>query len=259
MKIFALSDPHFSLGTPEKGMEAFGAIWREHHKTIERHWRAAVGPTDLVLVPGDLSWAMRMEGALPDLHFIGALPGIKVVTRGNHDYWWTSKAKVRAALPESMIASDGDAIRVGKVAIAGTRLWDLPDVSFAEIIEWMPNPFGKEKAKPTQVEKEQSLGIYRREVGRLKLALAELEKIAADMDAAMRIAITHYPPCSADLQPNELTALFEAHRIRHVVFGHLHAVSPRRSPAPFGERGGVAYHLASCDYTEFRPVLIDEV
>ncbi|MEM7166702.1 MAG: metallophosphoesterase, partial [Planctomycetota bacterium] len=112
VKIFALSDPHLALGTPGKTMDVFGDHWREHHRTIEREWKQIVTDDDLVLVPGDISWAMKVPGAQPDLNFLGRLPGRKVLLKGNHDYWWASANKVRKAVPDGMYVVHGDAIAI---------------------------------------------------------------------------------------------------------------------------------------------------
>src|SRR5882672_9439245 len=102
MRVFALSDPHLSFGTPGKTMDRFGPQWVDHPAKIERAWRERVGERDLVLVPGDISWAMGLEQARPDLEFLARLPGIKILGKGNHDYWWSSISKLRHALPPGM-------------------------------------------------------------------------------------------------------------------------------------------------------------
>ena len=96
---------HLSLGVPDKSMDKFGPRWVGHTARLESNWRSVVGEDDLVLVPGDISWAMRLEGptgARPDLDLLGRLPGTKVLIKGNHDYWWQSVSSVRKALPEGM-------------------------------------------------------------------------------------------------------------------------------------------------------------
>ncbi len=122
MRAFALSDPHLALGTPGKEMDMFGPQWVDHPTTMARSWDASVEPDDLVLVPGDISWAGNLEGAAADLAWLDARPGAKVLLKGNHEHWWHAISKVRAALPERMHALQGDAVRVGDVALCGTRL-----------------------------------------------------------------------------------------------------------------------------------------
>ena len=258
MKIFALSDPHLALATPGKEMDRFGEQWVNHPQKIAAAWRECVGAQDLVLVPGDISWAMRLPEARADLEFLGSLPGRKVLVKGNHDYWWASHAKVKGVLPPGIDALQADALQVGEVLLAGTRLWDLPDTRFGPIIDWQPTDGAKISPEDEGPDTELSRKIFRREVSRLTRALQGLAALKAP-EGLLRIALTHYPPVGPDLAANEITELFETHRIRHAVFGHLHAVRQDLNPPPFGERAGVRYHLASCDYLEFRPRFIDEV
>lgn len=282
MRLFALSDPHLSLGMPGKAMDKFGPQWVDHAGHIERNWRAVVGDDDLVLVAGDISWAMRLDGphgARPDLEFLGRLPGQKVLIKGNHDFWWGSVSAVRKALPAGMFAIQNDAIRVGPVVLGGTRLWDVPGLKFDAVMEpaalagWESAEAGRaddggrpatagrgvEAPPDPRSDPAESERIYRRELERLRLSLAAMERLAADAgDAPLRVALTHYPPCGPGLEPTEATELFEQHGVRHVVFGHLHDARRDLSPPPFGERNGVRYHLTACDFLNFRPVLIEE-
>jgi predicted phosphohydrolase len=270
MKVFALSDPHLSFGTPDKLMDRFGPQWVGHAAKIERAWRERVGADDLVIVPGDISWAMNLEGARPDLEFLGRLPGTKLLGKGNHDYWWSTISKVRGSLPPGMHALQGDAIRIGDVVVGGTRLWDIPGASFRDWIDWRVEPAdaashgeggGHGGAGPTMISPEPGADVaaeterlWLRELGRLERALADIARLAGD--DALRIAAVHYPPCDPELHETAATRAFEASAIRHVVFGHLHSVKRDRPRAPFGERGGVRYHFASCDWIDFTPQLV---
>lgn len=245
MRVFALSDPHLALGTPGKAMDRFGPQWVDHVATMAAAWDASVRPDDLVLVPGDISWASTLAQAAPDLAWLGARPGTKVMIKGNHEHWWTSIGKVRAALPPGVLALQADAVRVGDVAICGTRLWDVPGVSYHDRIVWVGEPISPELAGE---ERARALKIYERERGRLERALEGL-----DPRAAVRVALVHYPPVAPGLAPNELTALFEAHGVDHVVFGHLHALDPARRDEIGGQARGVRYHCASCDFVDFTP------
>ena|SRR5690606_18557091 len=122
MRLFAIADPHLSRVDP-KPMDIFGPGWDGHPEAFFDGWRSVVGDDDVVLVPGDLSWAMRLDDALVDLRDIADLPGRKVILRGNHDYWWPSISKLRKVLPDGMVAIQNDAVVVDEVVIAGTRGW----------------------------------------------------------------------------------------------------------------------------------------
>jgi len=256
VRLFALSDPHLSFGTPNKTMDRFGPQWVGHADKIERAWRASVGADDVVLVPGDISWAMNLEQARPDLEFLGRLPGRKVLLKGNHDYWWSTIGKLRAALPPGMHAVQGDVVRLGPFAISGTRLWDQPGVSFHDAIDWQPREGGMVSAEPEAGDLAEAARLFERELGRLERAMEALAR--EGRDAAVRVAITHYPPCGGDLAPTRASALIEQAGARHCVFGHLHSLRRDLARPLFGERAGVRYHLASCDWIDFAPLRIAE-
>ncbi len=145
MRIWALSDLHLSFGVPNKTMDPFGPDWKDHAAKIKTSWDGQVSPEDLVLIPGDISWAMRLAEAMPDLQWIHERPGTKVIIKGNHDYWWGSLKKVREALPRSIHAIQNDAICFGDIAIGGAKLTDSPEYTFDQIIECKPNPKAREE------------------------------------------------------------------------------------------------------------------
>ncbi len=269
MRVFALSDPHLALGTPGKTMDRFGPQWVNHADTMARNWDERVGDDDIVLVPGDISWARDLEGAAPDIAWLAERPGTKVLLKGNHEHWWTSRNKVRAALPEGLHAIEGDGVRLGAVSIVGTRMWDVPGLPAAwhGYIAWQGEPISPEMSDEDEAA---ALKVYTREVGRLDRALAALDGLAdsgatagdpAGADGApgsVRICLTHYPPVAPDLAPNELTERFERARVDHVVFGHIHALDLSRRAEICGQARGVHYHLTACDFIDFAPVLICE-
>lgn len=252
MKIFAIADPHLSQATPGKAMDVFGEEWRDHPQRIEERWRARVAPDDLVLVAGDISWAMRLEQARPDLELLAALPGRKVLVRGNHDYWWSSATKVRRALPAGMLAVHDDAILVDGVAVAGARLWDDLEIRYGQLR--LRRPRGALASNFQLMDVDSAEQIFQRELGRLQRALGRL-----DPAATLRVALVHFPPLAPDLAPSRASALLEAARVDHCVFGHLHGLDPVRVNPLYGERSGVRYWLTACDYLDFDPVEIAEL
>ena len=103
MKVFAISDLHLST-VVEKPMDIFGKAWENYFDLICEDWKAKVTDDDVVLLPGDFSWAMRMDEALPDFELVAKLPGKKVILRGNHDYWWNTISQVRSTIPQGFYA-----------------------------------------------------------------------------------------------------------------------------------------------------------
>jgi len=255
MTIWALSDPHLAFGVPNKTMESFGPVWERYAEKIKQHWEEHISPEDLVLIPGDISWAMHMQEALVDLLWIDALPGSKVILRGNHDHWWSSLSKLLKVIPPSITPIQNNAITwtsaSGKrIAIGGSRLWDTPEYTFNSFIEFRENPLARHK-NPEEIasERENAGKIFARELERLRISLSQL-----DPHADIRIALTHYPPIGPDLLPSRASEILEQFKIDYCVFGHLHNV--RGGTLPFGAARGVKYLFASCDYLHFVPIRV---
>lgn len=248
MSIWALADLHLAFSVPNKSMEVFGPRWEKYAEKIDKNWRAIVQQEDLVLIPGDISWAKRLEESLTDLKWIDALPGTKLLLKGNHDYWWSSLSKMEKALPASIHVIYNNAFYWKGIAIGGARLWDTPEYNFNAYIETSPNLNVSQKSA-MQTEDESDEKIFKRELSRLELSLQAMRP-----DAQIRIAMTHYPPIGADLSSSQAADLLEKYRINICVFGHLHNV--RDKALPFGERNGIRYHLVAGDYLNFTPLKI---
>lgn len=228
-------------------MAFFGPAWEGYTDKISANWHALIAKEDLVLVPGDISWAMRLEEADADLRWIDALPGTKLLLRGNHDYWWSSASKMKKALPSSLHFIHNNAFTWNDVTIGGSRLWDTPEYSFQSFIEFRPNPRAK---PPVPVDIEEEEKIFARELERLRLSLSQL-----DPKAGTRIAITHYPPIGADFKPSRASQILEEFGITICVFGHLHNIRKECLPL-FGTARSIRYELTSCDLIDFKPVKI---
>jgi predicted phosphohydrolase len=249
MPIWAIADLHLSFGVPDKHMRVFGPQWENYTEKIEEAWRAAVSEEDLILIPGDISWAMRPQQAKPDLDWIGQLPGTKVFLKGNHDYWWTSLAKLAPFLPPSCHLIQNNSFTWKGASIAGTRLWDVPGLNFSSAIDYKSAECVKLVEKDLSKESEI---IYARELSRLETSLKSMNP-----KATVRIAMTHYPPVGPQLQETEASRLLEKYKIQICVFGHLHNVKPEVQL--FGNLHGIDYFLTACDYLErFRPIKIAE-
>lgn len=228
MKIFALSDPHLA-SVVSKPMDIFGAHWEEHGGQIFGHWDRVVGDDDLVLVPGDISWAMRLSEAMPDLQALDARPGHKLFTKGNHDYWWPNK-KRDFTFPELKRCRflHGRAVRFGRVGIAATRAWVIP---------------GDEWFTPADQK------IYEKELRFLEEALQSLG------DAEIRLCMLHYPPFNSRRQPGAFVELLQKYGVQQLIHGHLHGDDCDQYTVT-GLHEGISYHLTSCDYIRFCPVEI---
>ena len=246
MRIWALADLHLSFAHP-KPMDVFGERWRGHGARIEAAWRERVGPDDVVCLPGDLSWALRLPEAAGELAWLGGLPGRKVLVKGNHDYWWDSVSKVRRALPEGAFALQNDALLLDGAGFAGARGWVDPSLDFRFL---GPPAAGETPDRLLGIRgEEEDRKLYRRELERLEASLRAL-----DPAAGLRVALLHFPPTSPSLEATAVTELLERHRVDVAVFGHLHGDGADAFRNPYGERGGVRYYLVSADFAGFAPV-----
>ena len=225
MKLFAIGDLHLP-GGDDKPMNVFGEHWDGHFERISQDWRARVGEEDTVLIPGDISWAMQLDNAKPDLEAIAALPGRKIIMKGNHDYWWNTLSQVKSALPQGMQAIQHNAIELESCVACGTRGWNIPT-----------------KETPLSAA---DMKIYSRELIRLELALQAAVKLNADKPL---VVMMHYPPLYDLERETEFTALLEKYPVHTVAYGHLHGAGLR--VAFRGEQRGIRYELVSCDGLEF--------
>ena len=221
MRLFAIADLHLP-GGKNKPMDVFGRHWEGHFEKICNSWRKNVSQEDTVLLPGDLSWAMQMDEALEDLKSISALPGRKILLRGNHDYWWGSIGRLRALLPEGMYALQNDALQLGDLTFAGSRGWTHPEGG-----------------------NEEDRKIYDRELIRLKMSLDRAKALGGRL-----VVMTHYPPLDEKHHDTPVSLLIRQYGPTDVVYGHLHGASLRS--AFNGEKDGIRYHCVSCDGLGFK-------
>lgn len=225
MNVFAVSDLHLP-GGKDKPMDIFGGNWTGHLDKIRRDWGGRVRAEDVVLIAGDISWAMTLDEALPDLAALRGLPGRKVFIRGNHDYWWSGITALRRSAPdESYIFLQNDCVRLDGLVICGSRGWTCPgSADYAD----------------------HDRTLYLREAERFRLAFHEVKKVREEGDVL--IALIHYPPFNVKREDTLFTELFEANGVDKVVFGHLHGSGffPLRS-----EKAGIEYFLTSCDKIGF--------
>lgn len=243
MRIYGIADLHLAIGVPEKTMEVFGEPWLSYHEKIQKHWRETVSSEDIVLLPGDISWAMHLEEAKEDFAFIHSLPGTKYMIRGNHDYWSSaSVTKINQALPSSLhYLSQGMCIVHPRLAVVGMRLWDSSSITIA------PQCFQDTGKQQNREFNESDEKIFLREQGRLRRALDSVPK-----DIENIIVMTHYPPISSNGSSGPIAQMLEADaRVTHCVFGHMHKV--RRPLEGFGKIRGIEYRLVAADYIDFVP------
>ena len=215
-------------------MDIFGPEWENHAQKVEASWGSTVREGDVVLVAGDLSWAVRLEEAEPDLDWLDSLPGRKVLIRGNHDYWWTTLRKVHAVVGPSVTLLQNNAVQVDRYVVCGARLWSAPD---AEWPSWVEDE---------EVAKDEKL--WRRELIRLGLSLKDAQNMAG-----IKVAAVHFPPVGPTGEPTDASRMLENAGVEVCVFGHLHGPDIAWKDQVIR---GIRYILVSCDHIDFMPRLV---
>lgn len=230
--IYAIADLHLDL-TKQKDMSVFGGNWENYEEKIFSRWNQIVGKDDLVLIPGDISWAMKLEDAKVDLDRIEDLNGKKIILKGNHDYWWQSLKKIRDLNYKTIDFLQNDAFIYKNKLIVGTRGWESRDTT----------GFTLDDNK-----------IFLRELSRLENSiLYGLEKFN-EFDEI--ICIMHYPPFDKRNLPNEFEYIFKEYGIKKVIYGHIHGKAAFKMPE--GNIDGIEYYCVSGDKIDFIPVKIVE-
>ncbi|MBQ8165143.1 MAG: metallophosphoesterase [Clostridia bacterium] len=239
--IFIISDLHLSLSA-DKPMDVFGDLWDNYIARLKEAWCEKIGENDWVIIPGDISWAMTAEEAVPDLIFLNELPGKKVMMKGNHDYWWSSIAKLNQLKKDRHLDSlffmhtSSFYIEECSVVVLGTRGWRcIGDKDFSE----------------------EDLKIYKRELLRFELSIKDAEKY----DAEKRICIFHYPPFNGKYESSGFTDLMKKYKISECFYGHVHGIRggvyKSFAEVPVSASvDGIDCRLISADYVNFSPVKI---
>ena len=229
MSLFAIADLHLSLNG-EKPMDVFRG-WQNYIQRLEENWRQVVREGDTVVIAGDISWAMKIEDALLDFQFLHSLPGEKILLKGNHDYWWSTRNKIDQFLLEhgfsDMKVLHNCAYLVEGKALCGTRGW----------------LYNSETAEDRK--------IVAREAGRLTMSMDEAKRLGGEL-----VAFLHYPLVYDAMECSEILELLASNRIKHCYFGHIHGQYAAQK-ALVGEYKGVQMHLISADYVQFCPVKVE--
>ncbi len=223
-------------------MDVFGSRWQGYTEKIEKNWRAVVKDGDTVVIPGDVSWAMRLTEAEADFRFIDSLPGEKIVGKGNHDLWWTTASKMEAFLSDAGITSikflyNNAYLRDG-VVIAGTRGW-FPEERLMTSKTLADADFKK---------------LVGREEIRLRASLEAADKLRreAGVPGAPIFVYLHFPPLFEGFRVDGMMKVLSDFGVTKCFFGHIHA---NYSVPPAVEEDGVSLSIISADYLNFVPHL----
>ena len=238
-------------------MDIFGPQWRSHSEKIAAAWRERIGPEDVVLLPGDISWGMKLADALVDLEWIDRLPGAhKVIIRGNHDYWWTTLRKMNRATPPSLEFIHNNALRFGRYVVAGTRGWDLRP-SYAPVDVEGSEEFGDVEAAADPVDSqaiEEFEKISQREYDRLDRSLKMASQLGEGEETTVA-TLLHFPPLYEGMESSGYTDILDRYAPDFLLYGHLHGKEAHQAGFQ-GVRGETKYYLTSADFLDFRPLLL---
>ncbi len=224
MSVFVIADPHLSLST-QKPMDIFRG-WENYTQRLKSNWEKIISPGDTVILPGDISWGMNPEEAKNDLAFLDALPGKKIIGKGNHDYWWCTMKKLSEFTRDNNFTTlnflFNNAYEADGIAICGTRGWFFDD-------------------KTDNAEK-----VIAREAGRLTLSIEEALRLNGEP-----VAFLHYPVVYESGVCNELLEVLKKYGIKRCYFGHIHGERTGRYEKYTYD--GITFSLVSADFLAFCP------
>ena len=227
MAIFTIADLHLSFNT-NKPMNIFGTNWENYEEKIKKDWQEKVTEKDLVVLPGDFSWAMYLDETEKDFAYINSLPGKKILLKGNHDYWWSTVTSMRKYIKEKNFENIdfliNNSYEFENKIIVGTRGWAL-------------------------TEDTEDKRLTQREVARLELSIKDgIEKYGEDKEI---IVCMHYPPFN-NYKESEMNfiATMKKYNVKTCIYGHLHGEAGKE--AKQGKIDGIDFKLASCDQVEFK-------
>ncbi len=230
MSLYTIGDLHLSLNT-EKPMDVFGGAWVGYVEKIEAGF-SEITDDDTVVLCGDISWGMSLDESEKDFLFISHLPGKKIILKGNHDYWWTTAAKMKRFFAEKEICNieilHNNCFFYENMAICGTRGW------------FFEEEYGNERDEK----------VYRREVMRLETSL----KAAKAHSIEKILVFLHYPPIFQGYECPDILHLLDNYNVALCCYGHLHGFSHRR--AIQGKVHHTEFQLVSADYLNFKPIKI---
>ena len=237
MSLFVIADLHLS-SDKSKSMEIFGPRWTDYQNKIEKNWKAVVTDADTVIVPGDVSWALKLEESEADFRFLNSLPGKKLIGKGNHDFWWMTHAKMSAFFKQHHFDTIdilyNNAHRLDDCIVCGTRGWFLDE------------------------EQQKTVGntdfskILNREIIRLRIGLEEAKKLQQEADRDLPlIAFLHFPPVWNGFVCREIIDVLHEYGIKTCYHGHIHGAYYAPRTQVFD---GIEFILCAADYLNFTPI-----
>lgn len=237
MALYSIADLHLSEGV-DKPMDIFGYRWQGYTDKIVKRWRAVVNDGDTVVIAGDISWALDSADCVPDMKLIDSLPGTKIITKGNHDLWWSTVTKMQKLFDENDITTIkflyNNAYETEDFILAGTRGW-----------------YVEERLQNTVGDADYNK-IVARECGRLRLSLNSALKLKEASPEKEILVYFHFPPVFGDYICREIVEVLHEYNVKRCYFGHIHSQYNLPSSVEFE---GIRMTLISADFLDFIPMI----
>ena len=238
MSLFVISDLHLATADTNKSMEVFGNRWNDYIQRTKNNWTKVISDNDTVIIPGDISWGLSPEDALQDLLWLDALPGKKIILKGNHDFWWTTIAKLEKIFKEHNITSivplQNHAIELENYIIAGSRGW-----------------FTDKSMQPADENADYDK-IVNREAIRLEMSLKEAA-LMNEQTGKEIIAFTHFPTVWGEFVCEPILNVLSKYNIKRCYFGHIHGVYSVPETTNYQN---IDFKMISADFLDFIPRII---
>ncbi|MBR6745542.1 MAG: metallophosphoesterase [Clostridia bacterium] len=242
MAVYVIADTHLSLST-KKPMDIFGSRWNGYVEKLKKGWESHVGEDDTVVLAGDISWAMNLEEAKADFDLLEALPGKKIILKGNHDYWWQTMAKLNVFIEKNGYKTirflHNNAYEAEDFIICGSRGWYTDD-------------------RTAPIRGADAAKIVAREVQRVSMSLTAglrlQEEARARGEEKELLAFLHFPPIFKGYVCDEIILELYRKGVERCYFGHIHGNYDCARVLSYSD---IDFYLISADYLLFEPLRIE--
>lgn len=243
VSLYTMADLHLStLDKTDKSMEVFGKSWADYITRIENNWRRLITDEDVVIIPGDISWALSIEEAESDLRFLDSLPGRKILGKGNHDFWWSTMRKHNAFF---------ERIGINSISFLFNNAHETEDFIIAGTRGWYNDEDASNAPDNTDFDK-----MTNRENLRLRASLSEAKRLKENSPEKEIIVFMHFPPFWNGKASDGLIEALKEYEIKRVYFGHIHG---NYTVPPCFNYEGIDMHIISADYLKFTPKIVQKL
>ena len=243
MSLYAIGDLHLHFQSTLKApAQLTEKVWKDHEARFRKNCDGLIRERDTLVLVGDHSWGRNISECEQDLQYIMALPGRKVLLRGNHDMFWDVKktAALNRRFEGQLFFLQNNYFPYGDCALVGTKGYTFEGPFYVD-------RHGRIKGWDEK-EAEHAEKLVEREVERLRASFE-----AARQDGYQRfIMFLHYPPTNILQKRSAFTDMAEEFGAEQVIYAHCHGQS-RFHDSLAGRVRGVAYRLVSGDYLLWNP------